>query len=359
MYKKGTYEKFKNSDDPDANGVTMRLVKNGEEVQFYGGSIQGNISSNAKVKIDETLEVKAGDEIIFAVTAEGNNSYDGGKLSVRIGLPGEVTDPDPDPDPEPGRENSADLKDDFGEQGNNGWYYGFCDWDAQNFGTLSFTNNEYTGDNDLVLKADYVHPGTWQCAAYKWVAAEDGTINITGKYVKFANDSDSGANGVTVRIFRNEGDENVKKFMDEADDGQKINVNNITSERTVTINETFEVQKGDEIIFTVNAEGNSSYDGGRLSITIAPADDTSTYTLRKEDAENSDGMDIIGKPQEGTDLEENAEGGAGNSDGTDVTGKPEEGAVPGGNAGEDAEDKEDAADNDGTVVTGKPKDAEA
>lgn len=106
-----------------------------------------------------------------------------------------------------------------------------------------------------------MEPGNDLNAAYKWTVAQDGTIQITGEYVKFANNEDPNANGVCLRIFQNEEE---KKYIDEGIKGE-----NITAEATVSINETLEVKKGDVIIFAVNPEGNDSYDGGRLAITIS------------------------------------------------------------------------------------------
>ena len=158
--------------------------------------------------------------IIFAVNPEGNDSYDGGRLSVTIK---DVTSTDgyDEVEPDPNRTNDTNLKDSFGRHGTDGWYYGMCDWDSQNFEKLPYDpdNNRYYNNGKPELKADFVEPGNGRNAAYKWVVAKDGTINFS-------------------------------------------------DEQTVSFDEQYDVKAGDVIIFAVNPEGNDSYDGGRLSVTI-------------------------------------------------------------------------------------------
>ena len=130
--------------------------------------------------------------IIFAVNPEGNDSYDGGRLSVTIK---DVTSTDgyDEVEPDPNRTNDTNLKDSFGRHGTDGWYYGMCDWDSQNFEKLPYDpdNNRYYNNGKPELKADFVEPGNGRNAAYKWVVAKDGTINVKGDYTKFANSDDS------------------------------------------------------------------------------------------------------------------------------------------------------------------------
>ena len=186
--------------------------------------------------------------IIFAVNPEGNDSYDGGRLSVTIK---DVTSTDgyDEVEPDPNRTNDTNLKDSFGRHGTDGWYYGMCDWDSQNFEKLPYDpdNNRYYNNGKPELKADFVEPGNGRNAAYKWVVAKDGTINVKGDC----------ADGTCVRIFIN-GYE--KKWLG--------TIGNFSDEQTVSFAEQYDVKAGDVIIFAVNPEGNDSYDGGRLSVTI-------------------------------------------------------------------------------------------
>ncbi|MDE7131917.1 MAG: hypothetical protein K2O65_08995, partial [Lachnospiraceae bacterium] len=308
----GEYHKYANDADPDANGVCMRIFLNGEEKKWLDPSIsKGGLSSDVEVSIKETFEVKKGDPILFAVdcNGDGNNSYDGGWLAIQIHPSTGQADPDPenpdDPDPEePERTNNASLAGDFSStQGEKGWYYGSADWDGKGFTQLSYNAGEskYTGENGLAVGADFVHPGDGPNAAYKWVAAEDGTIAITGEYVKFANNADSNANGVVLRIVKGtdglgDGDVNQKFFSNAAQKG------GIIDEEKVPINASFEVNKGDAILFLVNPEGNNSYDGGKLSITIASANGDTTLSTVKEEGTTPPDTDAADK--EGADLKE-------------------------------------------------------
>lgn len=105
-----------------------------------------------------------------------------------------------------------------------------------------------------------MEPGNWKNAAYKWVAAEDGTIYITGKYVKFANSEDASADGTVLRIFV-KGEQ--KEFIDSNIKG------NFGEERSVDLNYSYQVEAGDEVMFAVSPENNDNMDGGRLEVTIS------------------------------------------------------------------------------------------
>ena len=217
----------------------MRFFINGYEKKWLG--TLGNFSDEQTVSFDEQYDVKAGDVIIFAVNPEGNDSYDGGRLSVTIK---DVTSTDgyDEVEPDPNRTNDT-----------------MCDWDSQNFEKLPYDpdNNRYFNSGKPELKADFVEPGNGRNAAYKWIVAKDGTINVKGDYTKFANSDDSNADGTSVRIFIN-GYE--KKWLG--------TIGNFSDEQTVSFDEQYDVKAGDVIIFAVNPEGNDSYDGGRLSVTI-------------------------------------------------------------------------------------------
>ncbi len=255
----GTYTKYPNSLDPSADGVCMRIFQNLSEKKWIGGTIQsGNISSDATVDIDVVLEVERGDEILFAVSPEGNDSFDGGKLDIQIDADTRTSGYTPALD------NEASLKDDFGIQGNEGWYYGICDWNGENFSLLEYdaANNRYYNNGKPELKADFVEPGAGKNAAYKWIAGESGKIRIQGTYTKYPNSSDPSADGVCMRIFQNLHEE---KWIG----GVPIQGGNISSDATVDIDVVLDVERGDEIIFAVSPEGNDSYDGGKLDISIS------------------------------------------------------------------------------------------
>ena len=158
----------------------------------------------------------------------------------------------------PQRSNNANLQSDFGEQGSNGWYYGSCEWNGADFTELEYNGSAYLGSDGLELKADFIHPAPYRNAAYKWVAAQDGEIRVSGSYVKFANSQDPNANGVCFRITKT-GEES--RFFGVT--------GNYAEDRTVEFNETFTVQAGDVLLFHVDAEGgNNAYDGGRFDLSI-------------------------------------------------------------------------------------------
>ena len=256
---KGDYTKFANSEDSNADGTCVRIFVNGAEKKWLGTI--GNFSEEQTVSFDETYEVKKGDVITFAVNPEGNDSYDGGMLAVTIS---DAAAPGGDDEPEdPDRTNNTSLAGSFGEQGNDGWNYGMCDWDSKNFTKLTYDedNNRYYNNGKPELKADFVEPGNGRNAAYQWTVAQDGTINVKGDYTKFANSEDGNADGTCVRIFVNGAE---KKWLG--------TIGNFADEQTVTFDETYEVSKGDVILFAVNPESNDSYDGGRLSVTISESD---------------------------------------------------------------------------------------
>ena len=289
----GSYTKFANNEDPDANGICMRIFVNGEEKKWFGGITQGNFDSEKEITFDEEYIVHEGDIVMFAVDPDGNDSYDGGRLSVVIKDADENSDDEENGDkPEPGeggnaenpgeddgtsenpgeggsdsegRSNSTSIAGAFGEQGSDGWHYGMCDWNGKNFTELSYDsdNERYYNSGKPELKRDFVEPGNGRNAAYLWIAANDGSIRISGEYVKFPNSEDPDANGTCMRIFLN-GDE--KLWIGGDTQG------NFSSEVRKDFYQEYEVKKGDEIIFAVDPDGNDSYDGGRLSVSIEPVE---------------------------------------------------------------------------------------
>ena len=282
---KGQYVKFANSEDSNADGTCVRIFLNGEEKKWMGDNTIGNYETEQTESFDEEYEVKAGDVLIFAVNPEGNDSYDGGRLEVTISSKEEEPE-EPSEDayseekPDPNRTNNTSLKSSFGRHGKDGWYYGACDWDSKNFEKLPYDEEagRYFNNGKPELKADFVEPGGGRNAAYKWVVAKDGTIQVKGEYTKFANSEDSNANGTCVRIFLN-GEE--KKYMG--------TTGNFSAEKTESFDMTFEVKAGDVLIFAVNPEGNDSYDGGRLTVNIKDITENSEDTSGEEGQESSEG----------------------------------------------------------------------
>ena len=268
---KGKYTKYANAQDPEANGTCMRIFINGVEKKWMG--TQGNFATEKSVEFDEYYEVHKGDVVMFAIDCDGNDSLDGGCLSVRISEGTALPEPEPEPEPEPApdpvpsedpenpRENQTTLRDDFGTQGLNGWSYGTCEWNGANFELLTYdeTNQQYAGDGYPCLKKDYVEPKDGKAGAYRWKVAKDGTVRVQGQFVQKANSADPNANGTCMRIFIN-GVE--KKWM-----GAE---GNYSDTRTCAFDEVYEVHEGDIIMFGIDACGNDSYDGGSIEIMITP-----------------------------------------------------------------------------------------
>lgn len=300
LYLNGTFYKSKNenAEDDAPDGVRVEVYKNGTLIDGMSydipvSKVQENI---CKIRKDN-LEVSRGDMIDFIITAKENAGWDYGKLEMHIsenaGEPSDdpsnptddpsnpTDDPQDNPTDDPAddpqdnpvddpvgaeRTNKTNLKESFGKQGNDGWYYGMCDWDGNRFEELEYdeANERYYNNGKPELKKDFVEPGAGRNAAYKWIAAEDGRIVIRGKYVKFPNAEDPNATGVCLRIRLNK----EEKFFSNAG----ICGNNITHEAEVPIEITLDVKKGDEILFMLDPEGNDSYDGGRMEIDISPVE---------------------------------------------------------------------------------------
>ena len=143
IYVKGEYVKFANNSDAKADGTCVRIFVNGVEKKWLGTI--GNFAADQTVSFNETFTVKAGDEIVFAINPEANDSWDGGRFSVTISDTPEEGEAEPEPTPAD-RDNNTVLADDFsGTQGYEGWYYGACDWDGKNFAMIKYdeANSRY------------------------------------------------------------------------------------------------------------------------------------------------------------------------------------------------------------------------
>ena len=163
------------------------------------------------------------------------------------------------------RQNIADLTNDFGIQGNNGWYYGYgtsaSDFNLANYDAAGAKYFQ-TGIDGFEIKSNFVHPAANKGAIYKWLVGEDGKVNLTGKYTKFAQ-SDSNPNwpdGTKLTIYHNS--QIIKEDY--------IQVSNST-EIIYDINvDKINVVEGDNIYFIITANANNAWDGGKLDISINP-----------------------------------------------------------------------------------------
>ena len=266
----GSYVKFGHQDSNPSwpDGVTLKIWHNNKLLlEKKVKALQGDGKDNEISFSFPALKVKKGDKLSFQISSDSNTAWDAGRLSVLIG-DGSVPTPGIDQvEPDPNRTNKTGIPDSFNpKQGYDGWYYGFCDWDSKNFTMLPYDaeNQRYYNNGKPELKKDFVEPGNGKNAAYKWVAAQDGAIVVDCQYVKFANNADANADGCCVRFFVN-GVET--QWM-----GSKT-MGNFAEDRSDSFQKALTVKAGDVLIFAVNPEGNDAWDGGKLVISIRPAEE--------------------------------------------------------------------------------------
>lgn len=202
-------------------------------------------------------KVKKGDIFTFAVDADSNNAWDGGRLAVQIEPAQKALVFEAAPD------NDANLYEDFGKQGNEGWYYGYGT-DGNDFQPVYLNGEEYGSvlQNGLVLKKDGVHPSAKAGAVYRWIAGKNGTVNLEGNYYKFRNEDekDTSADGVNVSVFLN-----GKRIKGMSYDVSISKKKDIICEIEKT---NLEVKKNDRIDFIITARKNTAWDYGRLDMDI-------------------------------------------------------------------------------------------
>ena len=108
------------------------------------------------------------------VDAEGNSSYDGGAFDITIiDVNGATDESSVRVNTIETRQNFADVKYDFGEQGSNGWIFQWSYEDdpyhAYNMYPYDAGEDRYFHDSYLEIKRDYVNPGTHdRSAVIKW-----------------------------------------------------------------------------------------------------------------------------------------------------------------------------------------------
>lgn len=122
---RGTYTKFEQNDgNPDwPDGVTISIYKNDEKLseQLVAAPKEGTNKINFREK---NINLKSDDRLFFVVSANGNSSYDGGCFDIAIlDRNGVKDEKSVTVDESEVRQNFANVKDDFGSQGNNGWIF--------------------------------------------------------------------------------------------------------------------------------------------------------------------------------------------------------------------------------------------
>ena len=137
-------------------------------------------------------------------------SYDGGAFDIAIlDRTGATTEKDVVIAGDDTRENYADVKYDFGKQGENGWFYqeGYGDDpnDVCNMRIFDEKEYRYFDSSYLEIKSDFVSPGKGKSAVIKWKVAKTGTIRLNTSYTKFKNEdkNPSWPDGTRVTLYHN------------------------------------------------------------------------------------------------------------------------------------------------------------
>ena len=269
----GNYTKFKHADgNPNwPDGVKLTIYHNNKILKEKAVSVsnENDIVEDIDIK---ALDVKKGDKIYFIITANENNAWDGGRLSVEIyptlknDNSSEENKEDSEVDNEEVRENTANLKNDFGVQGNNGWNFGIgtsCHDFKQDIGYNEADGKyEQPGLGGLEIKNDFVQPAEAKGAIYRWTVGKDGKIDLTGNYTKFkhADGNPNWPDGVKLTIYHND-----KILKEKA--VSVSNENDIVEDIDI---KSLDVKKGDKIYFIITANENNAWDGGRLEVSIKP-----------------------------------------------------------------------------------------
>lgn len=185
------------------------------------------------------------------------------------------------------RSNIADLINDFGIQGNNGWYYGYGTSDSDfSLAAYDEVGLKYfqLGIDGFEIKSNFVHPAVSKGAIYKWVVGEDGKIDLTGKYTKsIQSDSNpSWPDGVKLKIYHNSQiiKEDVVEVSNTTDIIDNININKL------------DVKEGDNIYFIITANVNNAWDGGKLDININPVYDDQAIFPKSQQSD----LSFVGDP---------------------------------------------------------------
>ena len=282
---KAAYTKLKNEDKNPAwpDGTRVSLYHNGTLLhqEYFEPDTENAVTKRLDV---DSLSVKKNDYVTMVINGLNNIAYDGGNYEFSIsslsGLAGK-TEKDVAAKPK-NRDNFASTKDDFGKQGQNGWYYqfgyGLDPFMAANVEKLE-NGERYVMSDGLEIKKDYIVPAAnGKSANVKWVAAQNGRINVDLEYTKLKNEdaNPSWPDGVTVKIWHNGKQLLSKKVKVLRGDGN----NNVLSFSF----DGLYVKRGDKLSFMICADGNWAWDGGQLSVVIEPA---STITRTPGDDNNS------------------------------------------------------------------------
>ncbi|MBR6281730.1 MAG: hypothetical protein IKR14_04430, partial [Lachnospiraceae bacterium] len=260
------YTKFEQNDgNPEwPDGVVVSVYKNNQ--RLYTKKVAApKKGENVITFREKKIDVTTADKFYFVVDSNQNASYDGGNLDVTfMDRSSTANENDVTIDESETRQNFADVKYDFGEQGKNGWFYqeGYEDepFDAYNMTNFEQDEERYFDPSYLEIKRDFVNTGKGRSAIIKWKVAQDGDIRIDAAYTKLKNEdkNPSWPDGTRVTLYHN----NEKLVQEEFKPDTK---EEITKELDV---ESLSVKRGDFITMVVNGKENNAYDAGKYQFSI-------------------------------------------------------------------------------------------
>ena len=278
-----TYVKSVNGDQNPSypDGVQLMVYKGSELLKLENVPISTEEETLAQITIED-LDVIDNESLYFVVDPKSNNAFDGGSLYIAIS---DVDAPENTIPVDKSRsDNNANSVEDFGEQGSNGWAY-LYGTDPDDCAPVSHENDgEYINATspNLSISQGFQHPALNHNAVLGWTPAVNGNIDLRIKYTKFEQHDGNPdfPDGVTIRAYKND-DLLYEKHVDAPDEGE-----NKIKYRVPKLY----VDTSDRLYFMIDAEGNSSYDGGAFDITIidirGAEDESDVYVSTPETRQN-------------------------------------------------------------------------
>ncbi len=166
------------------------------------------------------------------------------------------------------RTNNAFNVADFGEQGNNGWFYryGTATNPASSKRMENYDGEKYfqLGKTGMEIKSNFIHTAEGTAPILEWRAAKKGQVNVNLTYVKNVNmdKNPSYPDGVTLYVYK--GDEAIGRYeVDVKTDGETVVEKELSN---------LSVDELESLYFIVDPNMNNAYDGGSLYVAINDVD---------------------------------------------------------------------------------------
>ena len=153
-------------------------------------------------------------------------------------------------------------------------------------------NEKYYTSDGVEIKKDFIVPGNkGKSANVKWIAAQNGKINIDLEYTKLKNEdaNPSWPDGVTVYLMKNNTVLKKQYFPPRRDKEvtKSLAINGVS------------VKKGDAITMVVDPGKNNAYDGGKYMFVIEDAAATPVVKVGSND--NNTSLNELASTAQGTD----------------------------------------------------------